>query len=320
MFIPELIRKAGLRQGLRPRTIQTYQYCVNQFFQKCKKDPFHIRKIDIQEYLDHLLERPAPGNTINVHLNALKFFYEEILHRTLTVNIKYSKVARKMPEFLTQEETRDLLSAITNPKHSLMIHLLYSSGMRINELLHLKIRDLDLLHGVGWIRDGKGGKDRPFIIAKALQEQLQHWIQKKSPDNWLFTGWNNSPYDDSSIREILKKAAILAKITKKVHPHILRHSFATHLIQNGYAVTEVQPLLGHARVETTMVYVHLAAKHLLHVQSPLDNLCSVENLALARSLPDFALDVCNEKRHSPYGASPPCRLDEGAESATCRGQ
>ncbi len=276
MFVPELIRKEGLRQGLRPRTIHTYQFCVNQFFRSCKKDPSQIKKIDIQEYLDYLLEKNAPGNTLNVHLNALKFFYEQILHRKLTINIRFNKTSKRLPEFLTQEETQKLLQNIHNPKHSLMIRLLYSSGMRISELLHLRIRDLDFSQNCGWVRDGKGCKDRPFIIAQSLKEELLSWTKDKTPDEWLFTGWNNSPYDDSSIREILKKATKEAKIAKKVHPHMLRHSFATHLLEQGYAVTDVQPLLGHSRLETTLVYTHLARPKLLQVQSPLDRLQNVE--------------------------------------------
>jgi len=272
MFPPELIRKEGLRQGLRHRTIQTYQFCTNQFFRHCKKDPIQVNKNDIRNYLDHLLEKNAPGNTLNVHLNALKFFYEQILHRKLTVHIKFSKTPQKLPDFLTQEEISALINAIYNPKHALIIRLLYSSGMRISELLNLKVKDLELSQNHGWVRNGKSGKDRPFIIAQSLKEELQVWVKDKNVDEWLFTGRNNSPYNDSSIREILKKAAKEAKITKKVHPHMLRHSFATHLLENGYAVTDVQPLLGHSRLETTLVYTHLVRPKLLQVQSPLDKL------------------------------------------------
>ena len=274
MFIPELIRKEGLRQGLRPRTIQTYQFCTNQFFRRCTKDPIQVNKRDLQAYLDYLLEKDTPGNTLNVHLNALKFFYEQILHRKLTVNISFSKTSQRLPEFLTQEETTCLLNAIRNPKHKLLIRMLYSSGMRISELLNLKVRDLDLQNRHGWVRNGKRGKDRPFIIAQSLNEELKQWVTGKNPDQWLFTGWNNSPYDDSSIREILKKSAKEARIIKKVRPHMLRHSFATHLLENGYALTDVQPLLGHSRLETTLVYTHLAAPKLLTIQSPLDALPS----------------------------------------------
>src|SRR3989338_6023654 len=155
MFVLELIRKESLRQGLRPRTIKTYQYCVNQFFRSCKKDPIYVTKMDIQDYLDHLLDKNAPGNTLNVHLNALKFFYEQVLHRKLTVNIKFSKTSKKLPHFLSQTEIQELIRAISNSKHSLMIRLLYSSGMRISELLNLKVGDLELSQNYGWVKIGR---------------------------------------------------------------------------------------------------------------------------------------------------------------------
>ena len=160
MYPPELIRKEALRQDLSPRTIRTYLVCVEQFFRKYQKNPFFINKKDIQEYLDHLLERGAPGNTINVHLNTLKFFYEQVLHKKLTVNIKYSKTAKRLPEFLTKEELISLISGITNQKHRFMIELMYGTGMRVSELLNLKIKDFSFEQNYGWVRQGKGNKDR----------------------------------------------------------------------------------------------------------------------------------------------------------------
>ncbi len=280
MFIPELIRKEALRQGLRPRTIQTYQQCIGRFFRRCHKDPLAVRKDDIKHFLDLLIERGAPGSTINVYLNALKFFYEQILHRKLTVNVRYSKAPTRLPEFLTQEEIAAIFAAIDNHKHSLMIRLLYSSGMRVSELLNLKVKDLDSAFRHGWVRNGKGGKDRPFIIAAKLQHELKVWVEqnKLHYDGFVFWSYDRKQYDDSSVREILKRAAKKANIQKKVYPHMLRHSFATHLLEQGYAITDVQPLLGHSRLETTLVYTHLAAPKLLAVQSPYDALTASKTL------------------------------------------
>lgn len=272
MFVPELIRKEALRRGLRPKTIITYQKCVEIFFRSCPKEPIQVCKKDIQEFIDKLLEKNAPGNTINVYLNALKFFYEEILHKRLTIKIRYLKTAKKLPDFLTKEEMLRLINTIENPKHSLLVRLMYCSGLRVSELLQLKVKDLNLEGNYGWVRNGKGGKDRPFIIAHSLKEELAEYIKCKRPEELLFIGWNRSMYNSSSVRAILTTAARKAKLTKKVHPHLLRHSFATHLIQNGYSPLEVQPLLGHNNVNTTMIYVHLAAVNLLNVRSPLDSL------------------------------------------------
>lgn len=274
MYPTKLIRKEALRQGLRVNTIQTYCHCVKKFFRTCQKEPYTITKKDIQDHLVRLLERNAPGSTVNVYLNALKFFYEEVLHRRLTVNIKFSKTRKRLPDYLTKEELVAIFSAIKNQKHRLMIRFLYSSGLRVSEFCHLRVRDLQLDSNFGWVRDGKGGKDRPFIIAQSIKSELRQWIEnnKLTANSWLFPSYQGKPYSDSSIREILWSARKKAEIMKRVHPPLLRHSFATHFIINGYSPLELQPLLGHSRLDTTMVYVHTAAQHLLKVQSPLDSL------------------------------------------------
>ncbi len=239
----EQLQKEAQRRGLSPRTITTYAYGINKFLRNFRhKELKAITKEDVKLYLDRFLGCP---NTLNVNLNAIKFFFEQVLRRKLTLNIRFSKTRKRLPEFLTKEETISFLNAITNLKHELMIKLLYGTGMRVSELVNLKVKDLDFEHNYGWVRQGKGRKDRLFIIPSV-----------------------------SSIRAIVKQAKKDANLKKNVHPHTLRHSFATHLIQNGYTVTEVQPLLGHSRLETTMIYVHMASPNMLNVKSPLDGLTS----------------------------------------------
>ncbi|MFH1828502.1 MAG: site-specific tyrosine recombinase/integron integrase [Nanoarchaeota archaeon] len=274
MFILEKIKQEGLRRRLSPRTIKTYCFCVNKFLKVCRKELKLITKKDVEDYLMRMINREKAGNTINVHLNALKFLFEKVLKRNLTVNIPFSKVPQRLPEFLTKEETSKLFQAIGNSNHQLMIKLLYATGMRVSELVSLKVKDFQFDQNYGWVREGKGQKDRLFIIAEKLKNELLNWIKKEGLSNpdWLFSGNNNSHYSTASVRSIIKQAAKKAGIKKNVHPHTLRHSFATHLIQNGYAVTEVQPLLGHNKMETTMMYLHLASPQLLKVKSPYDHL------------------------------------------------
>jgi len=268
----EQLQKEGLRRNLSPRTINTYYYCVQKFL-RCfhHKELRAITKDEIRNHLDKFLTCP---NTLNVHLNALKFFYEQVLHKKLTVNIQFSKTAKRLPEFLTKEELVDLISNIKNSKHRLMIELMYGTGMRVSELLHLKIKDIAFEQNYGWVRQGKGRKDRPFIIPLKLKERLLTLIQDEQLtfENWLFCSNRQKQYSASSLRAIIQEAKRKSTITKKIYPHTLRHSFATHLIQNGYAVTELQPLLGHSRLETTMIYVHMAAPNMLTVKSPYDSL------------------------------------------------
>ena len=268
----EKLKLEAHRRGLSPRTIQTYTYCLNQFLRvKRNQELKAITKEEIKEYLDRFLECP---NTLNVHLNALKFFFEEVLHKKLTINIRFSKTPKRLPEFLTQEEIINFIESITNSKHRLMVELMYGSGMRISELVNLKVKDFSFENNYGWVRQGKGRKDRLFIIPLKLKEQILERIaaQKLTLEDWLFPGQNGNHYSVSSIRMIVKEAKKRDRISKNIHPHTLRHSFATHIIQNGYTVLELQLLLGHSNINTTLRYVHLASPNLLNVKSPLDNL------------------------------------------------
>ena len=269
----ENMKKEMLRRNYSLRTIKTYLYCLNKFLIFYNKDFKKITKQDIKDYLDKLINKKVSGSTINVNLNALKFLFEETLNKRLTIKIKYSKTPKNLPIFLTKEEIIELISQIENNKHKLMIKLLYGAGLRVSELINLKINDLNFENNYGWVRQGKGRKDRLFIIPDLLKEDLINYINKNNldSDSWLFTSYNGH-ISTRSIQEIIKKAAKRAKLGKKVHPHTLRHSYATHLIENGYDLTLVQSLLGHTSLETTMIYVHMANPKLLSVKSPLDNL------------------------------------------------
>lgn len=275
MDINDIIRKEASRRKLSPKTIKTYQKCVENFFKSCNKEPSKVSKLDVRKYLNEkFVKINAPGNTINVYLNALKFFFEECLNKKMKLNIKYSKIPRSLPVVLTQNETKKLIECIDNEKHKLMIETMYSAGMRVSELINLKIKDLELDENQGWIRFGKGNKDRPFVIASKIKERIRELIKRNclKENNFLFNNNRRGKYSVKSIQEIVKNARKKAKIPKNVHPHTLRHSFATHLIENGYSVSEVQGLLGHNSLDTTMIYVHLARPKLLNIKSPLDEL------------------------------------------------
>jgi site-specific recombinase XerD len=269
-----LVVKEALRRGYSLKTIRTYVQCLKQFFRVCLKDPKSVTKNDITSYTDRLVERGATGNTINVHLNAIKFLMEDILGRKVLLNIRYSKTPKRLPTVLTKEEVQKLIRAAENPKHSLILKLMYSSGLRLSELVHLKKEDLELEKNIGWVRKGKGGKDRLFIIAEKLKKELEQHIMINCPsqDSWVFIGCKERYLSQKSVQEIVKKAAKKAGISKNVHPHTLRHSFATHLIEDGYDIASVQFLLGHNSIQTTMVYVHTGSPKMISVKSPYDGL------------------------------------------------
>ncbi len=273
MDVAGIIQRKALLLGLRPNTIKTYTAIVQRFLRKYKLNVWEVTTKDIEKHLLVLLEKNKSGSSVNVHLNALKFFFEKCLGKRVTLNMKFTKQRRKLPTFLTQEEIIFFLEVIENRKHKLMISLLYSAGLRVSELLDLKVRDLELSKNHGWVRDGKGGKERPFIIAERIRLDLENWLfeQRLNDCDYLF-GNKGRKMSTQTVRKIIHNTKKKARIKKNIGPHSLRHSFATHFLEQGNALTELQPLLGHSRIETTLVYSHMASPQLLKMQSPFDNL------------------------------------------------
>jgi len=229
------MEKEMKRRGFSPRTIDAYSFCIRQFFSKCWKKARSITKKDVKDYLDSLVEQGKAGSTLNVHLSSIKFLIEEVMHRNMYLRLKFSKRPRSLPTVLAKEEVRKLIDVIENPKHKLMIRLMYSAGLRLSELVNLRVRDFEFGSNFGWVRKGKGNKDRVFIIAEKLKDNIIDHISKYGPsyDSWLFGGNKGYHAHQRTVQEIVKKAAEKAKIAKSVHPHTLRHSFATHLVENG---------------------------------------------------------------------------------------
>ncbi len=257
------------RRKYSPQTIRTYCHCLGAFLQWTKKSPGQISKTDVKLYLQHLCDHKKAASTLNVNLQAIKFYLENVLRKRFYVELPYSKVPQRLPVVLSREEVKGLLAAISNPKQRLLVSLIYGAGLRVSEACNLKAGDLEDDHG--WVRKGKGGKDRLFIVPACLRRQLEDLTKSLVPTDLIFPGLNG-PYSPRSVGEIVKSVCKKAGIKKKVHPHTLRHSFATHLIEDGCCLISVQALLGHASPETSMVYVHLAKPKLLDVKSPLDNL------------------------------------------------
>jgi len=270
MDVIENMKREMFRRKLSPRTIKTYLEYVRKFLLFCKKEPKKFSKVDIKYFLDQYACRGASGNTINVVNNALRFMMVEVLRKSLRLNIRYSKKPKCLPTVLTKEEALMLINSITNAKHRLMVSLMYGAGLRVSEVLKLKKENLDLENNFGWVRRGKGNKDRPFIIPLAIKNELYNHLN--NIDSYLFKGRNNGPLSVKSAQVIVEKAAKKAEINKNVHPHTLRHSFATHLIESGNSLTAVQSLMGHSEARTTMTYIHLAAPKLINIKSPLDEI------------------------------------------------
>lgn len=191
----------------------------------------------------------------------------EVLHKNMRLGLRYAKRPRRLPTCLTKEEVKMVIDAIKNPKQRLVVSLMYGAGLRVSEIVKLSSDDIDLDRLIGYVRSGKGNKDRMFIVPKLLVDELKNYLSNR----YLFMGNKGSHYSIRSVQEIIKRACKDCGITKNVHPHTFRHSFATHLIEEGNSIVVVQALLGHISVDTTMVYLH-SAKSTINVKSPLDEI------------------------------------------------
>src|SRR3989338_7790533 len=178
------LQKECKRRNYSERTSKTYTYCIERFLKFTNKNLDKISKKDVREFLENLSEKGKSGSTMYVYHMAIRFFLE-ILDKRIWIDINYSKVPEKIPIILTKDEIQKLFSSIENQKHKLMIELLYSSGMRVSELVNLTVKDLDIENSYGWVRRGKGGKDRLFILAESLKPKIIRLISRKnlSPEN-----------------------------------------------------------------------------------------------------------------------------------------
>lgn len=272
--IEESVKRECRRRRYSDKTSEIYIYCISRFLKFAGKTIDRISKKDVRLFLEHLSEKGMAGNTMNTYHMAVRFLFEEILGKRIWIDIRYSKVPEKLPVALAKDETKRLFDSIENEKHRLMIQLMYSAGLRLSELINLKAQDIDFRNSFGFVRKGKGSKDRIFILSEKLKNPLKDLVEKEGIEekNFLFRSGRNDQYSQRTVQQIIKMGSRKAGIKKRVTPHTLRHSFATHLIEDGCSVSEVQALLGHKSPETTMVYVHLASPRMINVKSPLDSL------------------------------------------------
>ena len=268
------------RLNYSQHTTRCYIRTVEDFARRfhCSPDrlgPQHIR--EYQAELSH--KRKLSAGTITQRLAALRFFYIKTLKRPWSVaETPYPKKVVHLPTILSQEEVTRLIDAASTPYHRTLLMTLYATGVRRAELAHLKIRDIDSQRMVIHVQGGKGRKDRDVMLSPKLLEALrEHWRGlPRKPSAWLFPGnrWHtgDTPIDTKVIWNACQQAARRAGIQKKVHPHTLRHCFATHLLEAGADLRTIQMLLGHRDLEETTVYLHLSQRHLQATASPLDSL------------------------------------------------
>lgn len=253
-------------------TIKNYLNFNKKLLEFSGKHPEEISEEDVKEYIVEKLKE-ASSSSIILFLSSIKYAYSRIFGKDITQKIKRPSSEKKIPLVLTKEEVKKFLDALTSKKSKLMISLIYACGFRVSELINLKTRDIDLFEKTGRIVQSKGKKDRifnvPVFLIKELSEQLTN--QKEKNSEYLFTG-PKGKLTSRNIQKIVSLAAKRAGISKEIHPHTLRHSFATHLLESGTDIRYIQELLGHSDLSTTQIYTHVSSEQLKKIKSPLDNL------------------------------------------------
>ncbi len=272
--LPKAYNEQLILKRYSQNTIKTYSSCFLKFMGFFEKKSIDLlTKKDIRIFLLHLIQHEkVSASTQNQYINAIKFYYEKVLKQPKMVFIiDRPKKDTLLPKVLSKQEVFAILSAIQNLKHRCIISLIYSAGLRRSELLNLKISDLDSSRNLVLIRGGKGNKDRQSIISKELFNHLREYYKKFKPKTWLFEGANGGQYSPSSVAKLLSKASKIVGISRKVTPHMLRHSFATHLLEQGVSLRHIQTLLGHGSSKTTEIYTQVSTQEIGKIKNPLDD-------------------------------------------------
>jgi site-specific recombinase XerD len=282
---PELLKGSSLQnykeyraylEGLRfsASTIASYTNFIVDFLIFLENKPLqNINNMVVQRFVERLVS--SKGYSINSHrqlISAIKHFADRFTLSGIEVTtLRRPGRQKQLPVVLSQQEVIGLLRCTANLKHRMALALIYSAGLRISELLRLRTADIDLERRQIRIHQSKGRKDRYVILAESIVPLLQNYLFTFNPTDFMIEGADGSQYSAGSVRKFLQRSCKKAGLKKRITPHTLRHSYATHLIENGVGLRYVQELLGHSKPETTMIYTHIAKKDLLQIRSPLDD-------------------------------------------------
>ncbi len=259
-------------------TVRNYVHANSELFDFVKKEPEQINQDDLKLFMSEKLAKRSSSSTI-LFLAAVRYGFSNILKKDITQGIKRPKKETKIPTVLTKDEVKTLLNAILNKKSKLMLSLIYACGFRVSELTSLKVSDIHFDEKIGYARKAKGNKDRMFNIPDFLLEELKTQVefQKNNSQEFLFSG-PKGKLSVRNIEKITRNALKASGIQKDIHPHSLRHSFATHLLEDGIDIRMIQTMLGHSNLDTTAIYTHISSEQIKKVPSPIDNLMKKEEV------------------------------------------
>jgi site-specific recombinase XerD len=266
----ELCREITIRQMSR-KTLAAYFFYNRELLKHADKHAHMINDEDVRRYLEYLTtEKGCAPATINLAIDSIKFFLCGVRKMTLYLSPRPKKGVR-LPGVMSAQEVLRIFDVTVNIKHRSIMMIAYSAGLRVSEAANLKLGDIDFDRKLVRVRQGKGRKDRYTVLSARAESVLLEYLETYKPDLWFFEGLNGQGHISvRTIQHVFEDAVRRAKITKSVSFHSLRHSFATHLLENGIDIRYIQELLGHKNLQTTEIYTHVQRKKVENIRSPLD--------------------------------------------------
>jgi len=268
----EILEKVKRELKLRnysPKTIKTYVFCISEYLRYKSSNFKNLDEENIKDYLLKLQNSGKSSQTVNLHLNSIKYLYRDVLKNYRKINIRFSKRSQKLPIVLSRAEIRQIINLISNQKHKIIIALSYGAGLRISEAQNLKVRDINFSELTIHLKETKGGKDRITVLPQKLKNILHKITVLKNANDFVFESERGGKLSTRTLQKIFENALLKSGVKKPATFHSLRHSFATHLLENGIDVRYVQELLGHANIRTTQIYTHVTNPNLKNIKSPL---------------------------------------------------
>ena len=263
-------------QNLSPKTISAYSWHIKKFCEYFDKPAEELGEDDIRHYLYHLkaIEKCSSSH-MGQAFSAIKYMYRNLLEMPVPLStLRGPKREKRLPVVLSRAEVKRLLDSVKNDKHKLILEIIYSGGLRMSEATHLHVSDIDSSRMVIRVDQGKGNKDRYTLLSKTLVKDLRAYWLKYKPTTWLFPSskLKDKPINQGTVQKVFSRTLKKAKIYKPATVHTLRHSFATHLLEQGVNILMIQQLLGHKSIKTTMIYLHIQKDQGKKIINPLDNL------------------------------------------------
>ena len=274
------LEEAGKIRNLKPRTIDGYKSYVSYFLNSVNKNPEELTCQDVREFLLRKKEEGLKATTLNLYNSAIRFFFRNVLHILWDdITVPRMMIEHKLPVVLSAEEIDRLLDATKDLKYKAMFATMYSSGMRVSEVIHLHYDDISRTNMQIHIRDTKNRMDRYTILSERNLEILtEYWFCKGRPREILFPNKFTGQYlTVSAVEQVMRRAVTAAGLSDKITPHCLRHSFATHLMEQGVEQRNIQALLGHRDPKSTEVYLHVSNKALMGIRSPFERKAGVSH-------------------------------------------